>query len=350
MYVIHEQNKKTNMDSKQAFETYPREETDKSNAQYIARVAKLAGLNERSLETYFYRHTEYKLNGSGPVIIGKTAFEATDFEQVKSYLLNTSIKAKEKNKIEVGQKIYLPELPVGLVLLADIHGGGKCDYQAIFDDVELVKTTKGVYCGVCGDITDNFIIGKLAAIQNKQPTTFAMEVKFAEWFIEEIKSKLLFWISGNHDNWTYKVSGIDIYKKYLENVNCLYDRHQVVFDLKYGKFSQRFFIRHKFKYKSIYNPTHGEETSWERIGIDFDIVIGSHYHQACLFREFVKADKKRLAILMGTYKIKDEYAEELGFAKSYGTGSCMLVYDRNYNRYQFDNLLQGIDFLKYLQT
>lgn len=337
------------MDIKEAFELYPRQEADISNADYIQRVADLTGLNKRSLETHYYRHLKFQPNGNELIVIGKTAHEETDFEQVKNYLLNTSIKAKEKNRIEAAQKIYLPELPVGLVLLADIHGGGKCDYQAIFDDVELVKSTKGVYCGVCGDITDNFIIGKLASIQNKQPTTFAMEVKFAEWFIEEIRPKLLFWVSGNHDNWTYKASGIDIYKKYLEDVNCLYDRHQIVFDLIKGAFKERIFIRHKFKYKSIYNPTHGEETAWERIGIDYDIVVGSHYHQACLFREFIKAGKKRLAILMGTYKIKDEYAEELGFARSYGTGSCMLVYDKNYQRYQFDNILQGIDYLKYLQ-
>jgi len=344
------------MDSRQAFETYPRNPEDKSNSQYIKRVSELTGLNERSLETYFYRQKvkndtiDTIRDDNEPVIIGKTAFEATDFEnEILPYFLKMTSKAKEKNQVEANQQIYLPDLPCGVVLLADIHGGGKCDYQAIVDDLNLIQKTDSVYCGVCGDITDNFIIGKLVAIQNKQPTTFAMEERFAEWFIEKIKPKLLFWVSGNHDNWTYKACGRDIYKIYLENVNCLYDRHQSVFDLIFKGYKERFLVRHKFKFSSVFNPTHGQEVAWERLGIDYDIVIGGHDHKACLFREFIKADKKRLAILMGTYKIHDEYAKELGFAKSHGTGSCILVYDKNYQRYQFDNILQGIDFLKYLQ-
>ena len=323
------------MDSKQAFELYPRQAEDITNADYIKRVANLSGPNYRSLETHFYRHIK-DIEIKEPLIIGKTAYEATDFGDIKDYFLKVSDKAEEKNIVEENQKIYLPELPCWLVLLADIHGGGKCNYRQLFDDLELVENTDGIYCGVCGDITDNFIIGKLASIQNKQPTTFAMEERFAEWFIDKIKSKLLFWVSGNHDNWTYKLCGRDIYKIYLKDVNCLYDRQQIVFDLIKGNFSERVLIRHKYKWKSTFNISHGQEVSWDRGDINYDIVIGGHYHQATLFREFIKQGKKRLAIVMGTYKIKDEYAEELGVPKSYGTGSCMLVYDKNYNRYQFD--------------
>jgi len=328
------------MVAREVLNQFPKQDNE-SEAQYLKRAARESGTNWRTLETAYYRAKKR--------IIGKTAKDNTDFEkEILPYFLNIARKAREKRTVEQTQRIHLPELPCGVVLLADIHGGGKCDYEAIISDIDLIIGTDNLYCGMCGDVTDNFIIGKLISVQNKQPTTFAMEERFAEWFIEKIKNKLLFWISGNHDNWTYKVCGNDIYRKYLENVNCLYDRHQIQFDLIYGDFKKKFLIRHKFKYSSIFNPTHGQEVSWERKGIDFDVVIGAHTHQATLFREFIRAERKRLAIVIGTYKLLDEYASEHDYPESYGNGSAVLIFDKDYNMYHFDSISQGINFLKYL--
>ena len=216
--------------------------------------------------------------------------------------------------------------PFALVLLSDIHGGGKTDYTALEEDLRIINTTEGMYVGNLGDNTDNFVIGKLQSIQREQSTTFDMEARFLEWLFEKIKGSLAFWCAGNHDNWTKRVSGFDITREALKGVPCLYDPHEIYFTLKWAGHSQRWLARHKWKGTSVFNPTHGLEVGWERVGKDFDVSCGGHTHIATLCRPFIREEKKRFAVLLGTYKVRDNYAREIGFPASYGTGSGAFVY------------------------
>ncbi len=289
-----------------------------------------------------------------PIITGQkvTSSKRVDFKsKVLPYLLSVGDHARQKLNTRLSQAVQVPRLPFAVAVLSDIHGGGKSDYAKIVSDVEIIKNTDDFYAIIAGDVTDNFVIGKLVSVQMHQPTTLEHERLFAEWFVETLKDSIIAWISGNHDNWTYKVSGFDPYKHYLKGVNCLFDRNEILFDLQVGDYSERWCARHKWRSGSIFNPTHGMEVGWERNGMDFDVAIGGHTHIATIYREFIKHDIKRAAVLLGTYKILDEYGKECGFANTHSgsVGSGAFVYDRNFNRMWFSGIEQAAEYLNYLK-
>jgi predicted MPP superfamily phosphohydrolase len=285
-----------------------------------------------------------------PKIIGIMPEDKVDFEtEIMPYLIKVGERAKEKNKAETNQVITMPNKPFAIALLADIHGGGKVDYKTLQEDVNIIAETDGMYVGNVGDNIDNFIIGVLQAIQREQSTTFQMEQRFLDWLFTKLRGSLLFWCSGNHENWTKKISGIDSIKETLKGTYCLYDRTQILFDLQWGENKQTWLVRHKWKYSSIYNATHGLEVGWERVGLNFDVSVGGHTHIATLCRPFIREDKMRYAILLGTYKIRDTFGREYGFAKSHGLGSGAMVYNPDGRSFWCEDLLTARDLLKVWQ-
>jgi len=282
-----------------------------------------------------------------PVIDGITAEERTNFEgDIMPYLKKIGEKAKQKNLDEVNQTITMPNKPFAIAILSDIHAGGKADYEAIERDINIITTTEGMYAGNLGDDTDNFISSKLQWIQKAQPTTFDMETRFLEWMFKKLSGNILFWVSGNHNNWTSKASGIDFIREGLMGTKCLYDSAQIFFTLKWGDNEQRWLARHKWKHSSIFNATHGIEVGWERVGLNFDVGCAGHTHIATLCRPFIKEGKKRFAILMGTYKIRDNFGRECGYASSVGLGSGAFVYHPDGRSFWCEDLATAKDLLQ----
>ena len=70
-----------------------------------------------------------------------------------------------------------------------------------------------------------------------------------------ISDKLIAVVSGNHDNWTFSMSGIDIVKRLLKKTKVLYDRDEIRTIISVGNQEWEFCIRHKWLGSSIYNPT-----------------------------------------------------------------------------------------------
>ena len=166
------------------------------------------------------------------------------------------------------------------------------------------------------------------------------------WYFNKLQGSILFWCSGNHENWTRKVSGIDFIREGLKGSLCLYDRTQISFTLRWGKNEQKWLVRHKWRYSSIFNATHGLEVGWERVGYNFDVGVGGHTHIATLCRPFIRENKKRFAVLLGTYKIRDNFGRECGFPASVGRGSGAFVYHPDGRVFWCDDLPTAKDLLQ----
>lgn len=288
-----------------------------------------------------------------PQISGITPEVHHDFEKdILPYLKMIGTRAAAKNEIERNQSITMPDGPFTLVMVSDVHGGAKSDYDAIERDAKTIRDTQDMYAILAGDLTDNFIIGKLANLQKFQSTTFDDETRFLEWFINIIKDSLIAFVSGNHDNWTKKLTALDHLKKLLGKVPTLFDNHQVRFRLIQNGITEKWLVRHKFKYSSIFNATHGMQVTWERGEQPYDVVLGGHTHIAALCNEFIKHNKKRFAVLLGTYKLRDEYGVELGFAHTHSetSGSACFVYDGYGNKYWCDTIQKAVPLLKFFKA
>lgn len=248
------------------------------------------------------------------------------------------------------QKIILP-VPGALAFLSDLHFGSPfTDYQAAKSDAEIIRDTPDMKAGFIGDGVDNWIVGKLAGLQRHQAITFDAEWQLFFSWLEILNGSMAFVVSGNHDNWTRKIAGVDRIREYLRGTMLLYHSQQVKFDLVVGPQSYVVKARHKWKGSSVFNPTHGLEVGWERGGDDFDIALGGHTHIGTYCRPFDRHDRRRLAILIGTYKVADEHGEEIGVAPSQGRGCGALVFDKDGDFVFVENLNTAAQYLEFLKS
>lgn len=228
------------------------------------------------------------------------------------------------------RSILLPPEPIGIALTSDTHfGNPACDYLGAKADAELIRDTEGMYAIFNGDGIDNWgAQAKLLQLQRTQAVSYPQEVQLLDEYMKILADKLLVVVSGNHELWTYKAAGIDLLRHCLQIKPMIYEPFHARFDVKWGRgYSHvlRFLVRHKWKGYSIFNPTHGLEQGGYRMGEDIDVAVGGHTHIGTLFREFVSYKQKRLAILIGTYKVHDKFGEEVGFAPAYGRGCGALL-------------------------
>lgn len=271
--------------------------------------------------------------------------EATVFVKTQS-----SIKLWDILSVSRPQKPIIPTInfdnPIALCFLSDLHIGSKgVDYYQLRKDAEIIAKTDGMYAVFHGDGIDNWIIPKLSPLQRGQAISFDDEWAIFQAWLETLGSKLQVVVAGNHDNWTYKLSGIDFLKHILSPI-VLYDQEQIIFDAKVGSKTVRICVRHKWRGYSIYNVTHGIERSAR--DIDADIYVGGHFHVATLGRWFTVRERDRLAIITSTYKVQDQYAKTLGLPPSQHHGACAVIIDDKSSDIIFiRNLQQASEYITY---
>lgn len=227
-------------------------------------------------------------------------------------------------RVDIPQ-IFLPSKPFALVFLSDLHiGSAGVDYKQARLDAETVKNTPNMYAVFHGDGIDNWIIPKMAGLQRGQLIPFDREIALFKAWLHTLDDKLVAVVAGNHDNWTTRMSGID----WLQGITppkALYHSQEIIFDVNFGNQTLRLCVRHKWRGTSIHNPTHGIERASK--DIDADIYVGGHTHIGTLFRGFMVRSKYRIAVLTGTYKLHDSYAQELNVPECVHPGSGAVIVD-----------------------
>lgn len=289
-------------------------------------------------EVLNYTTTEPNIDTIWEDVIAKQ----TQLSEIRTPSNGFDIKINEKDK------------PFGIVFISDIHfGGSGVDYLQIKKDTDVILNTPGLYAVSHGDFLDNFVIGKLMGLQKNQMVDFNTELALAKHWLKSIEPKLIALVSGNHDLWTLKLSGMDFVKSIFDaNIKFIYDEYQVVLNLMFGDEQTKVVkIRHQWKGSSVTNPTYGIENSWDKGGNDFDIGVGGHTHIATLFRPFIKHNKMRYAVLTGTYKTSDVYQKELGVAPTFANGgSGAIIFYPDGKMAHFDDLQIAADFLTWIRN
>ena len=273
-----------------------------------------------------------------------------DPEEIWRRVLGAQEKVEKIAERRSEQRITIPgDQPFGLAFLSDLHFGNMwTDYRQARKDADLVRDTEGLYAIFTGDGIDNWITGKLMSLQRDQVIPFDHEVRLFKDWLSRLKQSLLVTVSGNHENWTKRLAGFDFVREYLKGTRALYDRHEVVFTLILGDAQWVVKVRHKWRWGSVFNPTHGIEVGWERTG-HFDIGVGGHTHIGTLIRPFLRDGTKRYAVLVGTYKTGG-YGRELGLAKPYGRGAAALIFYPDGRLFATEDLQTAIEFLSCLRS
>lgn len=293
-----------------------------------------------SIKDIFYRWERSQraggLDDSGvpqPEIVGSELDENDiDEEEVWRIAMQLSRRRKEVQAKKREHQILFPQGPVALVFLADLHLGSRgVDYERIDNDINIILSTPGMFVCHVGDVIDNFIVGKLRDVRLGASFSVSEEWAIAKRVLRLLAPRLLLSVAGNHDLWTYAITNVDYLAEVHAqiNPNVLYTKYDHNVTLGVNKETWRLRVRHLWKGYSQYNPTHGIEwaAKFDK-GEHFDIGIGAHTHISGLYRQFNNGGRTGHAVVCGSYKFDDEYAEKKGLPKpNEAAAVCLVICD-----------------------
>lgn len=241
--------------------------------------------------------------------------------------------AADDSKKNVNVKINI-DGPIGVSFFGDPHIDNEgCDWEALCNDIEIVKKTEGMFAGNIGDQTDNWV-GRLSKFYQHQKISRSEALQLVEWMFKEIP--WLFIVMGNHDHWNSDTGNVLDYIFKIANVPGYKVEHDARFHLNFPNGNVATIrARHNFSGKSAMNPVHGmvKET---QLNLKDDILVCGDWHhsgyQPIWYNEGGKGfnvDSPILchAIRVGTYKKSDNYAIECGFKEENWSANMVAIID-----------------------
>lgn len=317
---------------------------------YPAIQSKYPSLARHAIRARYYRSSaEYqKRRSAAPVIEGVTSREKISVKEAMQRAYEEWHRAAELRRRKDKQSISFEAGPICLVFLADVHAGGMgVNYEKLVSEVEVISQTPGMYAVIVGDLVDQFVLGTLRNKQFNSRISIEEEWVIVRHILEFLAPKILVSVAGNHDNWSSYLIGVDYFKAILESVqpNALYDMHDCKFTINVGKSSWQVRARHKWLGRSQWNITHGIEKA-AKFDQDFDIGVGGHTHESGVIRMFNNSGSMGYAILTGSYKEIDDYAEALGFPKPNGGTAMPLVFSDGGTCIPFENVNDAAEYME----
>lgn len=238
-------------------------------------------------------------------------------------------------------KVNLPKEQDEIIICPffDLHiGEPACDVKAIENDIKFVQETPNAYAVLGGDIVDNTTKNSIGDVYRAKLTP-QQQLEQACAYFAPIKDKIICIVSGNHEERTWRESGIDL-------MGCM--AMQLGIENKYANEGAVLFIKfghnrvqtnkQKGYYQNQYTiyVTHGAGGA-RKVGgkanrlydtgdvVDCDCVIIGHTHEPLCFKKiFYRTDltkqsvteKERLYVNTGSYLKYAGYAERKGYLPS----------------------------------
>ena len=224
--------------------------------------------------------------------------------------------------------------PVALAFVADLHlGSSGVDYERCFHEAEMIRDTPNMWLVTVGDLLDNFLFAKMMNARFKARLSIDDEWALVRKYLTIVAPKLLVSVSGNHDNWSLAITGVDYFREVLKQISpdTVYDTDDLSFRLDVNKARFPIRVRHKWAGYSMYNLTQGIERAMKFDSGDggFIVGVGAHTHASGLVRTCNISGKSGMAVLCGTYKIFDPYAHTHGFYKPNSSTAMTVVFDES---------------------
>lgn len=257
-------------------------------------------------------------------------------------------KSIEQNKVTI--KINTKKW-IGIALQGDLHIGNMAtDYKTMLEHRDIIAATDDLYVCLNGDYCDNYIPSSHVAGMFEALFPPAVQKNLAKDYIEKLKKKVLALVSGCHDLWGMKAADFDLTEYLAKHGEAAYLGNGGVINLIVGKQPYKIMMRHKYRFNSQDNPTATVKKMFEKSG-GFDVGVVSHNHVAAIeecVKEGLDGSLKRLFIRAGTYKIHDRFGKQIGFSEGDISVPVVLFNPAKRDIRGFQNLEEGIDYLKYL--
>ena len=262
--------------------------------------------------------------------------------------------SEEVSKARYSQVIKIPGPgPAAIWWSSDWHCGAEfCDVIRLEKDIETVSKTDGMYAALGGDYHEN-AIGRMAFTGSNTPTTVMQEIVGIDHYFGLLGKKIIMLVGGNHDQGRMmKEVGLDHIALLLKSSRCLYDRDEILVNLKLGKATWLTQLRHKWKGYSKYNPTHGFDNADKFGEFPFDLAIGGHTHNGTEIVQRWNRLRRQYwhGIQLGTYKTLDDYAIREGFARPPEVGTAVTIHYPDGRIFATHDMEMAVDLLKFARS
>lgn len=329
-----------------------RQELEKEGVRSWARVYEEFPEIPKNQVRKIYTRERRKVSGSSHEpsvqLHGRTP-EDYDLDEEEVWRQAVLKSRRKKNRLPRDQYIEFSHGPVCLVFMADLHlGDSYVDYDRLDGDSEIVTETPGMYMVNVGDAMNNFIIGNLMRVRLGAEFSVSEEWVMVKRIMKKLAPSMVLSVAGNHDLWTYMLTGID----YMQDVharvnpNILYAKYDNTVSVRVGGKEHVLRARHKWKGYSQYNATHGIEwaAKFDK-GRHFDIGIAAHTHVSGLYRQFNNGGKTGHAIICGSYKFYDEHSSKNGFPLPNEAAAVALIIDENGTVFGTNDLTAASEYM-----
>jgi hypothetical protein len=255
---------------------------------------------------------------------------------------------KEKNQYKKGLRIDTG-VPIGIGIFGDPHIDSLgCDIAAIEADAKLIADTPWAYGGIPGDLNDYSRLQKFGAMNNQPPPNLGSALIL--YFMKLFHGKLLFAMTGNHDEWITRCSSFEPLREISKKVKARFSNYRMHLDLIVGKEKYVIFSQHQYLYNSTLNLSHGVFRMIERCDAcpaDIDVGIIAHSHVRDIeIRE--RKGRRVIALRPGTYKVVDKLFARKGM-NSHRGGVGIVLWPDEHRVEAFDSIKNMCEFLNILR-
>jgi hypothetical protein len=213
------------------------------------------------------------------------------------------------------------DVPIALCISSDWHVSTTgTDLDGLLKLADLVAATPGLYSIAVGDLFDNPIKHRGGSVG-----VVSDELRLLDIIVKRYKGKLMGTTSGNHDDWSKVMSGIDALRTLAMRHRIHYAPDELLWkvqivaphDMETVTAEYLIATRHQWRRHSNLNPTHAcktwmqeQQMNWETIP---DVLAIGHNHVAAIGSEqFAGRDVHFLR--MGSFQRDSAYARAKGFA------------------------------------
>ena len=255
--------------------------------------------------------------------------------------------AEAINTRQVKATIHInDDKPIGIVYWGDWHIGAiGTDYTLFEEDLHKVRDTDGLYFIGAGDYIDNYITGTPKGGNFEALIPPAMQDQVVQYYMRQVNEKCLALVKGCHDAWLKKQADQDLMEKLCEITNSVNLWHGGELTTIVGGQPYLWRCRHRYKYQSSLNLANAMRRINEIQG-PCDIAAEAHLHNAFVHERHMMGDY-RLMLRTGSYKVWDEYGQQLAGYKGKPSVPMVILYPgKRKMLYHRDGLRAGLEILK----
>lgn len=261
--------------------------------------------------------------------------------------------AQDRHFAQIG---FVSDKPVALAFISDQHISETAPVQLarMQEDAELIRDTPGLYAVLGGDAVDNHIKHR-AAIINSGSIPGREYQLFAHYLSMFGPHKIQAAISGNHDDWTVDVAGLDMLSHLLTKHRVIYAPDYIVLRLaiysRPDELTQEYAvkIRHQYRFNSSLNQTHSLKRMWEQDEHDFDVGVICHHHEAAM-EPFRRHGEWRWGLRPGSYQVTSGYSRRIGFPTSTPTCPTIVFHPTRRSMIGFVDVRHAASYLRWLRS